>query len=663
MGRMGGPARRTWVPSAIVAAAGVLGLALQQLATAPPESPVGWILFVAGTLILLAAAVTPALFRWLRDAALVAWERMREHARFRTLIALALVTAMGLLVGVVSPAAAVQVRRWLNGCETATEVRVLTSTEQLDSSAQLGDAYERWTADHNGGCPTANLYVYAGSPQSVAGAVASGWPDETLRGIGPRPDLWLAESSLQVDRAIQQAPQHDVVLPIARYRSIATSPVLVGVPVERTTEELRQTRGSLVWGRLWTELERLRVDVVRPDPATTVVGELATAALYASFDARAAPVPEQIRARQIEQRIAASLDRGGYPIGTTADLLCRQIAPDSPRSAVILTEQALVRYNQGLAPAGGCGVAREPARAEECLYALYPPDTLSVHHPLVRLTWDGPNTPAARAAARFDEWLDSAAGKRALLGIGLRPSGSFGDPLTPRFCVQTSPAYPRQEPDPAALEQALRRYDEVRRPGRVLLAVDASGSMLERVGDAGTRFEVAGAGVQRSLDLLGARDEFGLWVFPGSAGGAGVRQLVPIGRGDAPHGGMPRRAAAVDALRRVKPVGATPLYTTVAAGVDAVATGSKDHVTSLVVLTDGQDTVGGIAPQALDQRVRDKGVRIFVIAVGEARCAQTLTEITGHTGGSCRQARFDTVDDVLVELLGSLWGGDAGRDS
>jgi hypothetical protein len=63
----------------------------------------------------------------------------------------------------------------------------------------------------------------------------------------------------------------------------------------------------------------------------------------------------------------------------------------------------------------------------------------------------------------------------------------------------------------------------------------------------------------------------------------------------------------------------------------------------------------------VELQVRGKGVRVFVIAIGEASCgALALRDITGHTGGGCYDAGLDSLDDVLVDLFGRLWGGDAG---
>jgi Mg-chelatase subunit ChlD len=401
--------------------------------------------------------------------------------------------------------------------------------------------------------------------------------------------------------------------------------------------------------------------VLRPDPTVSVVGELATYALYTSVDRTTESAPGPGRAHQVEQQIADALDHGGFPLGGMTDLLCRYRTASIP-NPVILTEQALVRFNQGLPPGAGCDLRLpQPLAVGACLFGIYPPDTPSVDHQFVRLQWDGATTPAARTAVAFGRWLSTVDGQRAVLRGGVRPRGmsESGDPLNPRFCAQTSAAYGRQPLSRASIEQTRQRYAQARRPGRVLLAVDGSGSMGTLIDGRRSRLVVAIRGLQRSLALLGTADEVGLWAFPSGASGRGVRQLVPIGRRDAPYRGTARSDAAVAALSGVSPAGGTPLYDTILAGVGALAAGGEDEVVALVVLTDGMDTTSRVSGPGPVEQVAGKRVRVFVVAVGEASCVVPfLVAVTEHTGGSCRQADFDTVDDVLVELLGSMWGGD-----
>src|SRR5439155_8894427 len=143
-------------------------------------------------------------------------------------------------------------------------------------------------------------------------------------------------------------------------------------------------------------------------------------------------------------------------------------------------------------------------------------------------------------------------------------------------------------PDAAAVTTAMGRYDTARRTGQVLLALDTSGSMGLRTRTGGTRLSVAAEGIRDSLDLMGTRDEFGLWAFPAGADGHGSRQLVPVGSRDTPVGAVPRKQATVQALGGIQPTGGTPLYATIVDGVRAVSAAPNDRIRALVVLTDGE---------------------------------------------------------------------------
>jgi hypothetical protein len=100
------------------------------------------------------------------------------------------------------------------------------------------------------------------------------------------------------------------------------------------------------------------------------------------------------------------------------------------------------------------------------------------------------------------------------------------------------------------------------------------------------------------------------------------------------------------------------LLQTIAGGVDDAARGLGERIAGLVVLTDGNDT-SGVDPAGVDARVRGRGVRVFVIAIGEASCgAFGLRDITGHTGGACYDAATGSIGDILQNLFGLLWGGE-----
>ncbi|GAA3451959.1 vWA domain-containing protein [Dactylosporangium matsuzakiense] len=629
------------------------GISLQQLSTGQPASFARWAMLIGGSLIgglggLFAAGLFESLLKWFGQVL----GKFRSILRWRALF-VGVLCLVALAAGYAVKPAIDSFERWIHGCPRPAGVRVLTSQEQLDAVRQLADAYESATAAANHGCPTAELYVYAARPADARDAIGSGWSNDALGQIGPRPDVWLPDSTADIDAARDAAAKFAVPVPIAEQRIIAASPIVLGVPAAAVPGDLADRREDLTWKQLWDEVTRRGWDVLRPDPSVSGAGALATTVLY---DRTHVDGPA---ARTVEQRIERSLDAGGFPLGDSTELLCRKRAEDPHRAAVLTTEQALVRYNQGL----DCGFDQGRPGSEASLVAFYPTDTAGADHPLARLGWDTTAAPSTAAAKDLEGWLGRDEGKRALVRAALRPPPLFdvAEPLTERFGAHAGIAFERRPPPGDLIRTTLQRYAQARRPGRVLLALDVSGSMQTLADGRRTRYEVAASGVGRALDLMSGRDEFGLRVFPADGRGTGSRDIVPLGRADVPISGVPRAKAAIDALGQVRPGGNTPLLPTIADGVRDAAAGKDEQIAGLVVLTDGSDT-SGTDPSSVDAQVRGKGVRVFVIAIGEASCgAFALKDITAHTGGACYDADPGAIGDILQDLFGLLWGGEPGN--
>ena len=551
----------------------LLGVLLVGITPNPPVTFRDWLQIVAGAA-LTAAMTTAAVRDWVRRSASRALgSGLADRLRDWRLWAWVLATVLVAVVVAVTVPWLVDRARGLSyrvlGCPPAVQLRVLAEPETVATMRELASGYERWTADGNHGCPTAQAYVFAAEPATIAPKVATtdGWSDATdsLRAVGPRPDVWLASTRREVDAATTAGGAVVESLPVAH------SPLVLAVPAGAL-----RTTGT--WPQLLRQLEKERVAVVRPDPRTTQVGRLATVLLYG----RDTAYPDAARSLAVERSLDAA--RGTLPIGGAADLLCPRrtertgaqgtgTTGTGAATAVVATEQDVARYNQGAALGATCGPTPGRPTSAQRIEAVYPDDTADQDLQLVRLRWTDPVPVQERAAEAFGRWLRSDAGRSAVVATGLRPTGvrpTPAAPLTGDYGVDPSLA---TSPEPVSVEQwtdAYAAHEAAQLPSRLLVLVDTSSSM-GRVVPGGTeappgrtRATVVADAVGAGLAGLQPGDEFGLWLFPGGTPDA-YTEAVPVGLRDE---GL---ATARDALARVQPGGGTPLFRAVTDGVTALS--------------------------------------------------------------------------------------------
>lgn len=571
----------------------------------------------------------------------------------------------------------------LADCAGPVELRVAAAPDDLVTYQLVAEAYELSTKDRGRGCRTTNVFVYPAEPPEVARGLQLGWsatqggkgtPGWYPADVGVRPDVWLPGADTLPQEVLRLATVQEVV-------TVAYTPLVLGVPraLLAPGRDEADRQGSLFWSELFAKATRgvgealpatasgrrltaAGWQVVRPDPTVSPEARLVDVALYGGETD-----PSTIR-HVYEQYLETAQDERDYPLDGLAAVLCRQrqlatdlAAPIPP--AVVVTEQALAQFNLNERPSDGCG--GDKLVPDRKLIAFYPKQTPGVEHRMVLLRWpDSVQSPAARAAADdLRRWL-TGSGRGELLKRGLRAPGLDG--TGPDQAAQSLteangvlPGWPLDNPqwkldiDTTALNANFQRYQRARRPARVLLALDTSGSMLAQAGRA-TRFDVAVDGVDASLSRLGGRDEVGVWAF--STGfERGIGRLREVGPADAA-----RDKALIERLRRTAPAGDTPLYRAIDGAMGEMRRlggGTDDYLRAVVVLTDGRDTAsGGLTPRV----VGNPQVRLFVIAVGEASCddrvsTRTLQQTARSSGGECLQAEASTVDRTLSGLFRQLW--------
>ncbi|HLU28987.1 MAG TPA: vWA domain-containing protein [Glycomyces sp.] len=545
-------------------------------------------------------------------------------------------------------------------CDDPVELTVLLP---VDGAFGFGEAVaafnEQYTDDS--GCKRANVTAYSAPWPDVQKALELGWEvDEELgadderfgfapqRDVGPRPDLWLAESAAQIDLAetLLSGAGDDGVLDADRAAPIGTTPLVVAVP-----DQVYETESPPGDGVLDEDLPDLvqrlgdhhGLSVVRSDPTLSYSALLSLEYLYGN-GSDAVGV-------QIEKQLARAAEDIGLGLpGTDTDMLCKltELSSSGPGTAFLTTERALSQHNRGDPLGEGCPLKRGSRSG----YApLYLEGVGGLDYRTARLHWEDLWAERrSEVAADLTDWLagEHEAWSPELMGV--RGNDYVGAELEGGLRFDLNHHAPVEPLGASAIGALLDSYSESRVPTNVLLAIDKSLSMGTQIsGEGRNRFELAAEGVRAALQNLSPRDAAGLWTFPAEGGGA-YDVLFAIEAGHGPQD--------ADLLSDHPLVRGVDLHRTLMEGVEALeGAAGEDSVEAMVVLTDGadRDEADVEVADVLD-RLDASEVSLYVIAVGDASCrAKNFADMTAHPRVDCIEAEEDQVATTFDSLFEQLW--------
>lgn len=648
------PAARTWVIAimcALVAAAFFTGY--WTIGNGFAHSDALGYLALAGVLACVAGAMTVAWFfrrrRW------AAWLLPGSRLAMACTVA-----ALGLSAG-----GTLGSLDLVPSCPVPAEVRVLSSLEGL---AGIQNAITHFEQDERSilgqGCYAVDLTAFAAPSDAAAEeGLESGWGASALGVSGPRPDIWIPASSLEVSTVSDAVAGSGALVPqLGPPLSVASSPLVVAVPNSLIaadsifgTERYRDL--AAVYHLLTTD----HISLGLPSPQQSVSGLLGIATLYGKLP------------RASERTIEAS---GDFPADSGTLLCAAAQAAEQARAtgqqpldtAYLVSAAATAMNNAGQLTEGACPTLTAPPPA---LTPLQPADAPSLDFPFTTVNW-GDGGPAARQerlrdAVAFYDWLITPTGQQALASGGLA-----------KRLPGTAPV-----PGPGQVKSALQSFTNAQVPAHVLVAIDDSGPMEPYL----PQIEAATAGALTRVPArrasgpagtsLGARDSFGVWAYPGS--GATHAEPVPFGSATAPRLGSV--AASVSGLRAhehsaqfdLLADAANVLYRPQPGGGPNGGAAGNEPINSVILLTDGDSraedpgsanfvTVTRIAlrPPRLPAQSR---IKVFVIAFGPAGCAQapdspahSLEALATTTGGTCVNASGDLTRQLSL-LISQVAGG------
>jgi Ca-activated chloride channel family protein len=339
-------------------------------------------------------------------------------------------------------------------------------------------------------------------------------------------------------------------------------------------------------------------------------------------------------------------------------------------SAIAVEEKSVIDYNLGN-PDGILAKDEEPRAPRVPLVAIYPEEgTVMSDNPFFVLDAEWVSDLEREGAHRFQEFVQEPGNQERVLEYGFRPGNpdvALGPPITPDNGVDpTQPETLLTVPEPAVLVDLLDRWAEQRKPARVELVIDVSGSMGEPAGtdSAATKLDLAVEAALGAIDEgFGPNDIVGLRVFSTDLeNGQDMLQKVPPAIFD-----ETQRAALKEALTDLRPENSTPLYAaTQQAFEDVTAAYDPRYINAVVLLSDGVNDDGDGSNDATqlavlldalegEEGAQSRPVRVFPIAYGADADLATLKKIAEASDSALYNAADpSTIDRVLAAVISNF---------
>jgi Mg-chelatase subunit ChlD len=512
------------------------------------------------------------------------------------------------------------------GCGSTT---VLNVTAAPDIAPILTQAARKAAGEDSAAC----YRVDVSSRDSLATAESLAVSDGS-----DRPDLWIPESTMWLQRAKDKGAWQDDVTGT----SIASSPVVLAL-TDAAATDLGWPARTLSWADVIGPGAK-SLTVGFPDPARDPVGVSTLLGLRDLIRTSADPggagtaAMRKLSPNTVSQQ-SDLFDR--LPGGTGAG---------EPLTAFPTSEVALLKHN-----------VRQDGNALVAVYAT--PAVPALDYPYVELP--GIAEAKQKVADRFRDRLINQDSSDALADAGFRtPDGKMLRDRSQDRRTSSAPMTPVPVPEDSRVEDVLNSWAAVNLSGRLLVLLDVSGSMNEPVpGTNLTRMAVTTQAAAQGLTLFKPSTKLGMWLFSTKLDGdKDYTVLLPVRTvAEQLAGGAVAKVKSVKAV----PNGATGLYDTIlAAYEDGRQNWEPGRINTIVILTDGRnEDPGGIS---LDQLLSKLGtlqdprrpLRVIGIGIGPDIDPVELKRISDVTGGQAFTTADPTkIGDVFYSALNKLLGG------
>lgn len=421
-----------------------------------------------------------------------------------------------------------------------------------------------------------------------------------------RPDMWIPDSSIWLDRVRAENP----ALPAGR--SVASSPVVLA-----TTEKVASEADWPSRNPSWSELLGGVGVAGTPKP---VDDASAVFALMGIDQLKWSPIERTQAIQALTKHTFAASDK---PYDHLPDGKSKPTVATFPSS-----EQAVLQRNNAV-DAGGT----------KSVVAAYP-ETVTpwLDYPAVVL--DGIPSAKRAVAERFQQVLGGPLAAAALAEHGFRdPDGVLAGAGAADKRVHGEAGERVPPPDTKTVTTVLQRWATFSASARMIVAVDVSASMKAKVpGVPFNRMQVALATIAEALRLLRPDTEVALWKFSTAQDGKKPYKELATYKPMKEHiaEGLPDRVPELMG----KPTGFTGLFdTTLAAVKESQENWDPGRLNLVLMVTDGKNQFpdGLTKPELLEQlgsvMDEDRPTAVIFVGLGTEVDSKELNDIAKATGG------------------------------
>lgn len=333
--------------------------------------------------------------------------------------------------------------------------------------------------------------------------------------------------------------------------------------------------------------------------------------------------------------------------GSTVSAFLKSLADEDDRgealsyvSAIAIEEKQVLEYNEGSREYHPDGLAPTIKLAgvspkEGSIWADHP-------YLVLEATWVGDQQ--RRAAANFLEYLKTDAVQQEFLDNGFRGArGETGKIINESKEVDRfKPSTVLSALDSRTLARVQASWKDLRKNARVLVVMDVSGSMGDRLGLApASKLELAKQALSAALDTFALDDAVGLWTLAGNE----RHELVGVGAI------RDQKAQLRTEIERLQPSGTgRSLYATIASAVTSMRQSLvRDRINAVIVLTDGRndDPANAALSELIHQLRQQPRVGVFTVAYGIGADADSLRKIALAADG----VHYDAVDPRVIDKV------------